>query len=121
MKLSLREVSQYLETALDAADAAITGWSIDSRTVQPGDLFFAIKGEKFDGHAFVEAAFEKGAVAAVVDTGAVRPTDTATVSTATASHRVCRRTAVAQQSGAALSRTAPASAAPRLREPGWPR
>ncbi|HEX4227102.1 MAG TPA: UDP-N-acetylmuramoyl-tripeptide--D-alanyl-D-alanine ligase [Bryobacteraceae bacterium] len=42
------------------------GWSIDSRTVQPGDLFFAIKGERLDGHAFVSNAFDRGAAAAVV-------------------------------------------------------
>lgn len=40
--------------------------SIDSRSVKPGDLFIAIKGERFDGHDFVKQAFEQGAVAAVV-------------------------------------------------------
>ena len=44
----------------------ITGVSIDTRTLVPGDLFFAIKGEKFDGHDYVAAAFERGAAAAVV-------------------------------------------------------
>lgn len=39
---------------------------IDSRKIQPGDLFFAIKGERFDGHDFVGDAFAAGAVAAVV-------------------------------------------------------
>jgi UDP-N-acetylmuramoyl-tripeptide--D-alanyl-D-alanine ligase len=38
----------------------------DSRAVQPGDLFVAVEGERFDGHAFVEAARESGAVAALV-------------------------------------------------------
>lgn len=42
------------------------GYAIDSRTVGPGELFFAIRGERFDGHDFVAAAFERGAVAAVV-------------------------------------------------------
>lgn len=46
--------------------ACVRGWSIDSRTVDPGDLFFAIRGERFDGHAFVNASFERGALAAVV-------------------------------------------------------
>jgi UDP-N-acetylmuramoyl-tripeptide--D-alanyl-D-alanine ligase len=40
--------------------------SIDSRTVKPGDCFFAIKGENFDGHDYVRDAFEKGAACAVV-------------------------------------------------------
>ena len=43
------------------------GYSIDTRTIQPGDLYFAIRGERFDGHDFVRQAFEKGAAAAVVD------------------------------------------------------
>src|SRR3954469_11244082 len=42
------------------------GYSIDSRTLNPGDLFIAIAGERFDGHDYVEAALEKGAVGAVV-------------------------------------------------------
>ena len=42
------------------------GYSIDSRTVQPDELFFAVKGERLDGHDFVEQALSRGAVAAVV-------------------------------------------------------
>ena len=42
------------------------GYSIDSRTVQAGELFFAVKGERLDGHDFVAAAMERGAAAAVV-------------------------------------------------------
>lgn len=47
------------------------GVEMDSRDVQPGDLFVALKGEAMDGHKFISAAFEKGAVGAVVD----RPVD----------------------------------------------
>jgi UDP-N-acetylmuramoyl-tripeptide--D-alanyl-D-alanine ligase len=49
-----------------AGETQISGWSIDSRTVAPGDLFFAIQGENLDGHAFVDAVLKQGAVAAVV-------------------------------------------------------
>nr|WP_235861679.1 UDP-N-acetylmuramoylalanyl-D-glutamyl-2,6-diaminopimelate--D-alanyl-D-alanine ligase [Pseudovibrio brasiliensis] len=49
----------------DLADD-ITGISIDSRTIQPGEAFFAIKGENFDGHAFAGTAVEAGASVAVV-------------------------------------------------------
>jgi UDP-N-acetylmuramoyl-tripeptide--D-alanyl-D-alanine ligase len=42
------------------------GASIDTRTLEPGDLFFAIKGDARDGHDFVRGALEKGAGAAVV-------------------------------------------------------
>ena len=48
-------------------DWSATGISIDSRTIQSGDLFVAIKGPRMDGHDFVEQAFRKGAVAALVD------------------------------------------------------
>ncbi len=47
----------------------ITGVSIDSRTIEPGDAFFAIKGERFDGHDFVMQALSRGAATAVVDEG----------------------------------------------------
>lgn len=45
----------------------ITGVSTDSRAIKSGDLFIALKGESFDGHAFVEEAFVAGAAAAIVD------------------------------------------------------
>jgi UDP-N-acetylmuramoyl-tripeptide--D-alanyl-D-alanine ligase len=41
--------------------------SIDSRTLAPGDLFVAIRGERFDGHEFVGSALDKGAVGVVID------------------------------------------------------
>lgn len=44
-----------------------TGLSIDTRTLKPGDIYLAIKGDAHDGHQFVDQAFEKGAVAAIVD------------------------------------------------------
>ncbi len=44
----------------------VTGISIDSRTVQPGEAYFAIRGEVHDGHAFAGAALDKGAACAVV-------------------------------------------------------
>lgn len=50
-----------------SAEFTVSGVEIDSRDVQPGDLFFALKGETMDGHRFVEMAFAKGAAAVVVD------------------------------------------------------
>ena len=46
---------------------AVSGISIDTRTLEPGDLYFAIKGDNTDGHDYVEKAFAGGASAAVVD------------------------------------------------------
>jgi UDP-N-acetylmuramoyl-tripeptide--D-alanyl-D-alanine ligase len=45
----------------------VTGVTFDSREVEPGDLFFAMWGSSHDGHAFVDAAFARGATGAVVD------------------------------------------------------
>jgi UDP-N-acetylmuramoyl-tripeptide--D-alanyl-D-alanine ligase len=46
--------------------ARVAGYSIDSRTIRSGELFFAIHGPSHDGHDFVESALGRGAVAAVV-------------------------------------------------------
>ncbi|WP_420333264.1 UDP-N-acetylmuramoylalanyl-D-glutamyl-2,6-diaminopimelate--D-alanyl-D-alanine ligase [Roseibium sp.] len=48
------------------ADAELTGVSIDSRSLEAGDAFIAIKGDRFDGHDYVAAALEAGAGVAVV-------------------------------------------------------
>jgi UDP-N-acetylmuramoyl-tripeptide--D-alanyl-D-alanine ligase len=54
-------------TSLQNAGAFVaSGYSIDSRTIAPGELFFAVRGERLDGHDFLGAAFERGAEAAVV-------------------------------------------------------
>jgi UDP-N-acetylmuramoyl-tripeptide--D-alanyl-D-alanine ligase len=50
-----------------ASNARITGWSVDTRTVARGDLFFALRGPNHDGNAYVDDALRKGAVAAIVD------------------------------------------------------
>ena len=47
------------------SNTRITGWSVDSRTVHPGDLFFALRGPNHDGNAYLDEALGKGAVAAV--------------------------------------------------------
>jgi UDP-N-acetylmuramoyl-tripeptide--D-alanyl-D-alanine ligase len=67
MKLALPRIAEFISAAGSFAPEEVAqGYSIDSRTVGPGQLFFAVKGERLDGHDFVESALEKGAVAAVV-------------------------------------------------------
>ncbi len=68
MQFTLGEIEAAIEATNSAGspELRVSGWSIDSRTTSPGDLFFAIKGEKLDGHRFLDAAYERGAVAAVV-------------------------------------------------------
>jgi UDP-N-acetylmuramoyl-tripeptide--D-alanyl-D-alanine ligase len=50
----------------NAGALAVSGYSIDSRTTARGDLFFAVRGERLDGHDFLAGALARGAVAAVV-------------------------------------------------------
>ena len=61
-------------------DFAVTGVTFDSREVEQGDLFIALKGEATNGHRFVEGAFERGASGAIVSESVngphVRVTDT---------------------------------------------
>ena len=58
--------AQPLCAGTEKSETLVTGVSIDSRTIQPGDSFFAISGDNFDGHDHVADAFAKGAVCAVV-------------------------------------------------------
>jgi UDP-N-acetylmuramoyl-tripeptide--D-alanyl-D-alanine ligase len=67
VKLPLSRVAEFLSATGEFDQKAIAqAYSIDSRTIQPGELFFAVKGERMDGHDFALQALEKGAVAAVV-------------------------------------------------------
>jgi len=70
-------MSEFLWTTDDLAKAmhgrrfgdlpkGVTGISIDTRTIKPGEAFFAIKGDRFDGHQFVTQAMKAGATLAVV-------------------------------------------------------
>jgi UDP-N-acetylmuramoyl-tripeptide--D-alanyl-D-alanine ligase len=73
MNLTLAEAAMGAGAVLEAPASVsnagtpvATGYSINSRTISPGELFFAVRGERHDGHDFVAAAFERGAVSAVV-------------------------------------------------------
>ena len=69
MTLDLQEVARALGARGAPPSVKVTGWSVDTRTQQPGDLYFALRGPNHDGHDFVETALEKGAVAVVVERG----------------------------------------------------
>jgi UDP-N-acetylmuramoyl-tripeptide--D-alanyl-D-alanine ligase len=58
--------ARAIDGVLRGSNAWFTGVSTDSRSLAPGDLFVAIKGDTFDGHDFVSQAFERGAAAAIV-------------------------------------------------------
>src|SRR5713226_5582818 len=66
MNFSLSQICRVIGIS-SHLDGNVTGYSVDSRTLAKGDLFFAIRGERLDGHDYLAQAFEKGAIAAVVD------------------------------------------------------
>jgi len=67
MKLTLAKIAEFISGAGEfAPEEVVRGYSIDSRTVGPDQLFFAVKGERLDGHDFVESALSQGAAAAVI-------------------------------------------------------
>ena len=67
MKLALKKIAEFISaTGQFSLEEVAGGYSIDSRTVGAGQLFFAVRGERLDGHDFVEQAMKNSAVAAVV-------------------------------------------------------
>lgn len=71
-KNPLRSLAEHLKLA-GSFDEVIHGYQIDSRKVEKGDLFFALRGEKTDGHEYLLEARSRGALAAVVDRGYLGP------------------------------------------------
>src|SRR6202008_3973227 len=67
LKGRLSGVAELTGGRLAGPDAEDAGVSIDSRTVEPRQLFVALRGERFDGHAFVDGAAGRGAAGAVVE------------------------------------------------------
>src|SRR5690242_19975415 len=68
MNLTLDEITKAVSGKLSGAGTArVRGYSIDSRTINPAELFFAVKGPRFDGHTFVPQMPDKKASAAVVE------------------------------------------------------
>src|SRR5580704_8890799 len=66
MEFKLTDVAQASGLTVES-DARVTGWSIDSRTIAPGDLFFALRGPNHDGNLYVEEVLRQGAVGAVAN------------------------------------------------------
>ena len=66
---TIGEMSQIFKAKTEKinTDLLVHGFSIDSRTMNAGELFFCIKGENTDGHHYISQALEKGACAVVAD------------------------------------------------------
>ncbi|WP_419803794.1 UDP-N-acetylmuramoyl-tripeptide--D-alanyl-D-alanine ligase [Terriglobus sp.] len=74
MNLTLGQIGDILHAEGDYdTTTEVFGYSIDTRTLAAGDLYFAVIGERLDGHSFVEAALANGAAGAVVSTRWVVP------------------------------------------------
>ncbi len=69
--VSIARLAEILTVALPASEGVLTvvgtGIATDTRTIQGGEVFLALRGENFDGHQFVAKARDLGAIAAVVD------------------------------------------------------
>ncbi|MGE7091340.1 UDP-N-acetylmuramoyl-tripeptide--D-alanyl-D-alanine ligase [Lysinibacillus sp. NPDC048646] len=66
MKKTLKQLAAWLNDEVPAfSDTVVSGISIDTRTIQQGDLFVPFRGEQANGHKFVVQAFEKGAGASL--------------------------------------------------------
>lgn len=64
LKKTLAQIAKWLGLEQPTSNPVVTGVSINTRTLRPGDLFIPFRGENVNGHKFVEAAFENGAAAA---------------------------------------------------------
>lgn len=67
--MRLSELARTLGGTLTGADAAVSGITHDARRVVPGDVYAAIRGARFDGHAFAAQAAKAGAVAVLGEGG----------------------------------------------------
>jgi UDP-N-acetylmuramoyl-tripeptide--D-alanyl-D-alanine ligase len=67
----LSQAAAALHARMDGNDVRFTAVSTDTRSIAPGDLFIALRGEHFDGAQFVAQAAQAGAVAAIVKEGSV--------------------------------------------------
>src|SRR6266404_2298165 len=67
--LPLSEIARFAGGSISCGDETVTIEKVttDSRTLKPGELFVALRGENFDGHNFVQAAAKGGAAGAIVD------------------------------------------------------
>jgi UDP-N-acetylmuramoyl-tripeptide--D-alanyl-D-alanine ligase len=69
MQLPLGKIAEILGSPHPVSDHTVRGYSIDSRQIDPGQLFFAIRGRRLDGHEFVPDVLGRGAAGAVVERG----------------------------------------------------
>ncbi|MDO8788688.1 MAG: UDP-N-acetylmuramoyl-tripeptide--D-alanyl-D-alanine ligase [Sulfuritalea sp.] len=65
--MTMHEAARAIDAGMNGADAGFSGVSTDSRSIAAGELFVALKGEHFDGHAYVSDVLAQGAAGAMVN------------------------------------------------------
>src|ERR1039457_4375427 len=75
MTFNLQEVARAIGAEENPAPAPVSGWSVDTRTQNVGDLYFALRGPNHDGHDFVGAALARGAAGVVVERATGAPNE----------------------------------------------
>src|SRR5215471_11854476 len=79
--MKFRELLHNVEVSSSSGDAEISSVEYDSRKIQPGALFIAMRGESTDGNRYIAQAIEKGAVAVVSDNPEFKPSKTVAFAT----------------------------------------
>jgi UDP-N-acetylmuramoyl-tripeptide--D-alanyl-D-alanine ligase len=67
MTFDLQEVARAIDASGAPGPVRVSGWSVDTRTQNPGDVYFALRGPAHDGHDFVDKAIAQNAAAVVVE------------------------------------------------------
>ncbi len=67
MNTSLSSLAAFLDLPIPESDPLVSEISIDSRTLKPGGVYIAIRGERYDGHDFIAAAIDAGACGVIVE------------------------------------------------------
>jgi len=67
MRFTLGDIATLLRSHCDVPERIVNGYSLDSRSIGPGQLFFAMRGPRFDGHQFVAQVMDHQAAGAVVE------------------------------------------------------
>ena len=73
MTLEIQAVAHAIAAAGDPPPGNASGWSVDTRTQNVGDVYFALRGANHDGHQFISTAIEKRASALVVERSSAVP------------------------------------------------
>jgi UDP-N-acetylmuramoyl-tripeptide--D-alanyl-D-alanine ligase len=75
MTLDLQQVARAMQASGQVPAISAAGWSVDTRTQNAGDVYFALRGPNHDGHDYLASAWSKGAAAVVVEKATGKPAE----------------------------------------------